>query len=140
MASMSEGSSRPCDAISDRLCGPVESTRTMYRPGARDDRQSVGLAQRREGVVEPLQLALLPPVRHIACHDDVVDPDLQQRAAQPVRPLVILGAATDVQVGQVRQLPRPPQQRKVQLSLIMARHSRTPVQQANVGPVAVEQL
>src|SRR5690242_16773150 len=59
--------------------------------------------QRREDPLEGRQLALEPTVGQVAGGDDLVDPERDLRRAEPRRVVVVLGAAPDVKVRNVRE-------------------------------------
>ena len=61
--------------------------------------------QRRERLLEQLQLAAQAAVGEVAGRDDVVDIRLDQRRAQARRIGVVLLAAADVQIGDVGESP-----------------------------------
>ncbi len=86
---------------------------------AGDDREAAALAQRRERLLEPRQLATATAVGQIAGDDDVVDACVDQRATETDRAAIALDAAAEVQIGDMRQLANASQHRGFSMQLLM---------------------
>ncbi len=88
----------------------------------RHDSDAPAHEQRLESRLEELPLAALAAMSDVARHDHVVDAHLDERARELFRLRVVLGAATHVQVGEVRQHPRPPNPPQVRNAQYFSRH------------------